>query len=360
MRHIYLIRHGRPVFPNGIECCIGQTDLSVSKEGAHQANLLGKYYSKIPLTAVYCSTLARAKQTAKAIAHNGTPLIQNKELQELFCGEWEGLTFDEIRKNYPELYEKRGTDPEHFAPVGAESFADGLVRFRAAMGQIINESTGDIAIVAHASVNRLFLCALLQKSFNEVYTVSQPYGCINELLLENGLLKVGRVGYMPFEFPDEETIKSLLKRHHTPENVIAHCRAVADKAMQITNKLEEGGYKLNKELVYSAARLHDIARTEPNHAKQGAKWLAKEGYANVAALVACHHDLDENENDPVTEKTVVFLADILLYEVTEVTIEERFAESAAKCLTAEAKALHESRYNQALAALKRVQQLIGK
>lgn len=360
MRHIYLIRHGRPEFPNGIECCAGRTDYTISKEGLHQAQRLGKCFLEIPLTAVYCSTLARSVQTAAAIAREGTPLLQNEALQELFCGEWEGLDFDKIRNNYPELYKKRGTDPEQFSPVGGESFAHGFVRFRAAIEQIVNESTGDIAIVAHATVNRLFLCSLLQKSFNEVYTIPQPYGCINELLLENGLLKVGRVGYMPFEFPDQETIQCILERHHTPENVIAHCRAVADKAMQLTNKLEEGGYKLNKELVYSASMLHDVARTEPDHAKLGVKWLAKEGYANVAALIACHHDLDENENEPVTEKTVVFLADKLVNEVAEVTIEERFAQSAAKCVTAEARALHESRYNKALAVFRRVQRLIGK
>ena len=360
MRHIYLIRHGRPEFPNGIDCCIGHTDCPVSKEGAHQAQRLGEYFSEIPLTAVYCSTLARAEQTGEAIARNGTPVFQNEALQELFCGEWEGLTFDEIRKNYPEIYEKRGTDPEHFAPVGGESFADGLARFRASVEQIINESTGDIAIVAHASVNRLFLCSLLQKRLNEVYTIPQPYGCVNELVLENGLLKVGRVGYMPCEFLDEETIQLLWERYHTPENVIAHCRAVAEKAMQLTKGLESSGYKLNKELIYSAAMLHDIARTEPNHAKLGAKWLAKEGYENVAALIACHHDLDENENDPVTEKTVAFLADKLVRGVAEVAIEERFSESAAKCVTPEEKALHESRFNQALAAQKRVQKLVGK
>ncbi len=359
MRHIYLLRHGRPEFPNGIECCIGQTDYPVSKEGAHQAQSLGIYFSEIPLTAVYCSTLARAEQTAAAIAREDTPLIQNEALQELFSGEWEGLTFDEIRKNYPELYAKRATNPERFAPVGGETFADGLARFRFAIEQIANESTGNIAIVAHASVNRLLLCSLLQKSLNEVYTIAQPYGCINELVLENGVLKVERASYMPDEFPDEETIQLLWERYHTPEKVVAHCRAVADKAIQITNKLEECGYELNKGLIYSATMLHDIARTEPNHAQQGAKWLSKEGYVNVAELIACHHDLDEHETDSVTEKTVVFLSDKLLREVTEVSIEERFAESAKKCVTVEAKALHESRCIKALSAFERVQKLIG-
>lgn len=355
MRHIYLIRHGQPEFPNGIQTCIGSTDLPISEEGERGARLLGKYFSEIPLTAVYCSTLTRSLQTAAALAGTSLRPTQFEALQELACGVWENLTLDEIKSRYPEQYAKRGLDPEGFSQEVGESFTDGLSRFRAAMEQIINESTGDIAVVAHASVNRLYLCSLQNKNLNELYSIPQPYCCINEILEENGRLFIGRIGYLPYDIPDEEAIRSLWEKYRTPENVIAHCRAVADKAMRLTQELNQGGCKLDEGLIFAAALLHDIARTEPNHAEQGAKWLVKEGYDKVAALVACHHDLGEHESDPVTEKTVVYLADKLVLEDREVSLEERFALSAAKCITAEARASHEQKYLEALAALKRVQ-----
>lgn len=359
MRHIYLIRHGRPAFPNGVSCCIGRTDYPLSEEGVYQARRLGGYFSNLPLKALYCSTLIRAVQTAEAIARDALPVYKTADLRELDCGVWEGLTFDEIKKKYPELYERRGTDPMRFVPERGEYFADALSRFRSAVEQILAESSGDVAVVAHASVNRLLLCSLQKMSLNEIYSIRQPYGCINEILEENGALHVKRTGYLPEEYPDEDTIRSLWEKYHTPENVIRHCRAVAQKAMRLTDDLASGGYELNRELIYSAAMLHDIARSRPDHPAEGAKWVAKEGYEKVAAVIAVHHDLMEGEQDPVTEKTIVFLADKLIGEDKEVTLDERFAKGMAKCTTPEAISSHKRRRDQAVAAQKRVQHLLA-
>lgn len=360
MRHIYLIRHGRPEFPNEVPCCIGRTDFPLSQAGLLQAQKLGSYFGEIPLESVYCSPLTRAVQTAEEIARSKVPVYKVEALQELYCGVWEGLTFEKIKSRYPELYAKRGTDPLHYAPEQSERFPEGLARFRSALEQIIQKSSGNIAIVAHTSVNRLLLCSLLQKSLNELYSIRQPYGCINELILENGILQVGRIGFPPQEYPDEDTIRSFWKQYHTPEKVIAHCRAVAQKAMKLTDSLADNGYELNRELIYSAAMLHDIARTEPDHPAQGAKWIAKEGYENVAAVIAVHHDLNEGEQDLVSEKTIVFLADKLICEDKEVSLEERFAKSILKCTTPEARSSHKRKQEQATAAYARVQRLLEK
>lgn len=360
MRHIYLIRHGRPEFPNGKDCCIGRTDYPLSKEGLHQAERLGEYFSKIPLSAVYCSTLIRSIKTAEAIAREYTSVFQREALQEIDCGLWEGLTFDYIKEKYPEQYAKRGISPVEFAPECGESLTDGLIRFQAAMEHILNESTGDIAIVAHASVNRLFLCSLMQRNLKEIYSIHQPYGCINEIIQDSSLMSLNRLAYMPEEFPDEETIRELWKRYNIPDAVTEHCRAVAKKAISLKKKLEEREYKLNEGIILSAALLHDIARTEPNHAAKGAQWIDREGYEKVAEVIAAHHDLNECMTDPVTEKTIVFLADKLISGDREVTLEERFAESTAKCGTEEARASHQRKYIQAVETLSRVCCLLGK
>jgi broad specificity phosphatase PhoE len=359
-RHIYLIRHGKPEFPGGVLRCIGSTDLPLSREGERQAQRLGTFFENIPLTAVYTSTLTRAVQTAEAATRGKLPVIRSDALRELDCGLWEGLTFEEIQGKYPLLYAKRGTDPEQFAPEGGERFDEGLARFRAGVEQALRASMGDIAVVAHASVNRLLICSLLGKPFREVYSISQPYGGISEISVQTGILTVGRIGFLPVALPDEETIRNLWEEHHTPDAVRNHCRAVAEKALELARSLEERGYPLNKELIYSAALSHDIARAEPDHAARGAKWLAGEDYESIADIIAAHHDLDEEEDSPVTEKTVVYLADKLVSEDKEVTLEERFAKSAEKCVTPEAKAEHKRKYDQAAAAFERVQRRLKK
>ena len=359
MRHIYLIRHGRPEFPGGHECCIGRTDLPLSKEGLHQAERLGEYFSGISLSAVYSSTLTRARQTAEAIARGRVP-IQDEALREIDCGAWEGLSFDEIRRSYPEQYELRGSDPVNFTPERGESLSDGLTRFRTAIERILSESTGNIAIAAHASVNRALLCALGERNLREIYLINQPYGCVNEIVLEDGLMCVKRLAYMPDEYPDEQTIRALWERYKTPQKVIDHCRAVADEAMLMARQLSARGCKLDERLVFSAALLHDVARAEPNHSAKGAQWISKEGYDKVATVIFAHHELNEGAADPITEKTLVFLADKLISGEKRVSLDERFAESAEKCITEEAKSFHKREYGQALSAQRRVLSLTGK
>lgn len=66
MRNLYLIRHGKPQYPDEHSYCIGQTDFSLSMLGHLQSVLLhGELDDKI--TAVYCSPLSRAMETAAHI-----------------------------------------------------------------------------------------------------------------------------------------------------------------------------------------------------------------------------------------------------------------------------------------------------
>ena len=73
MRNLYLIRHGKPQYPDEHSYCIGQTDFSLSMLGHLQSVLLhGELDDKI--TAVYCSPLSRAMETAAHI----TPDLPHK------------------------------------------------------------------------------------------------------------------------------------------------------------------------------------------------------------------------------------------------------------------------------------------
>ena len=99
MKRIYLIRHGLPEFPDGRRQCIGSTDLPLSGEGMLPASEMARALPTV--SAVFSSPLTRAMETARAIRPDFTIL---DGLRELDYGQWEGLTFPEIRRDYPELY----------------------------------------------------------------------------------------------------------------------------------------------------------------------------------------------------------------------------------------------------------------
>ena len=67
MRIIYLIRHGRVGFPNGIKRCIGRTDLLLDDWGKRQAEDLREYFRLHPVKHIYCSQLTRSIETARIL-----------------------------------------------------------------------------------------------------------------------------------------------------------------------------------------------------------------------------------------------------------------------------------------------------
>lgn len=150
MKRVYLIRHALPDFPPGERLCLGRTDLPLGPEGLAQARAMAQALP--PVSAVFSSPLERAVQTAQAIA---PPRIL-ADLAELSAGEWDGLSFSQIRRDYPQHYARRGVDPT-LPPPGGETSAQGLSRFLTAMALAGETAPGDFAVVAHGGVIRLFL-----------------------------------------------------------------------------------------------------------------------------------------------------------------------------------------------------------
>ena len=163
MKKVYLIRHGLPDFPDGKGMCIGTTDIPMGEKGLIQAAEMAKLLP--PVTAVFSSPLTRAVQTAQSI---GIPVTIMDDLREMHAGEWDGLTFDEIRERYPELYAARSYDLTIPLP-GAEDHAKGLARFKGAMEEAAWKSPGDFAVVAHGGIIAQFLQSISGRWYKPGY-----------------------------------------------------------------------------------------------------------------------------------------------------------------------------------------------
>lgn len=102
-----------------------------------------------------------------------------------------------------------------------------------------------------------------------------------------------------------------------PEPIRNHCRAVARVAAYLTDALNRTA--LNKSdciidptLVQAAALVHDVARTAPNHAQQGATLLRNMGFPDVADAVAAHTDLVLEKDASIGPREILFLSDKLV------------------------------------------------
>ncbi len=324
-RRVYLIRHGAVEFQGGIHRCIGRTDVPLGERGRTQAEHLAEYFATHAVTRIFTSPLKRCRETAQILSHGRYPVEVEEGLREVDMGEWENLPLQELK-------DMRGKKLES-EPVYGEHRENALIRFREATDEILEKSEGDIVCVAHAGVNCCYLADLLGEPLETSRALPQPYGCLNLIEIEpDGRKQVLKYGVMSETVPNETECRKLWDRYQTPEQVRDHCLAVCEQAMRIGTALNQAGFNLNMDLIQSAALLHDVARTRPEHAKKGAEILRKEGYPEVAKIIARHHDLQETILPEKPDETeVVYLADKMVDKTRVVTLNERFEESRKRC-----------------------------
>ena len=318
MRRICLLRHARPDFPLNARLCLGRTDLPLGALGRMQACRTAVCMADLSFEAVYTSPLQRAVETAGFFSPEVRVI---DDLREIDCGDWDGLDFEEIQRRWPEIYTARGKDLSLPMPNG-ETAEEVKARAERALNRILAETTGDVLIVAHSFVIR----ALLGD-----FSARLPYASLTILN------EPGAVGLVP-ETPLTPGLADLLLTVAAPGAAIeAHCRAVEREARRICEALP---LALDIDLLSAAALLHDIARTEPEHAKTGARFLRELGYEDAAYIVAQHHD---HESAILNEGAVLYLADKCVLADRVVPLAERFEKSEAKCLTDEAREAHARR-----------------
>lgn len=325
MRTICLIRHGEPDFPDKKRCCLGRLDLPISEAGRKRAALLQNVLIPLGGAHVFCSPLKRCTETAEAAGFGHFDIIE--DFAEVDTGLWDGLTFDEIRQKWPEEYKRRGEDEWNEPFPGGESLNDCFLRASAALDELLMKyPAGDLFIFAHRGVIQALYAHLTQKSREEVLKKIPDY-CMPIFLLADRDKVIAEAVSDPEnplkQFPDEEECAELMRSFGTPQKVIEHGAAVKGKSEEICSALNKKGFDLNTKAACAAAMLHDIERTEKRHAAAGAKLLFENGYYSIAPIVADHMELPAEE-EFISEKSVVFLADKLIINTVPVPLEERY------------------------------------
>ena len=139
--------------------------------------------------------------------------------------------------------------------------------------------------------------------------------------------------------PNREFALALLRTLKIPLSVRRHSEKVADKAIEIANKIKKAKVDLN--LIEIGALLHDIGRTQTHgfkHALIGGKILRQRGFPEKLARICETHilgglDKDDAKNLGLPEKDflpktleekIICLADKQMAGTREVSIQKRF------------------------------------
>lgn len=164
---LYYVRHGETDW--NVEGRLqGRHDTALNAVGRRQAaecadilrDLLARDGAAPTDYAYVASPLQRARQTAE-IMRAALGLAPNDyrvdaRLREIGFGEWEGLTFRDVRSRTPAALGARERDKWGFAPPGGESYAQVAVRMREWYGSL----DGNAVVIAHGGTARALMVVL--------------------------------------------------------------------------------------------------------------------------------------------------------------------------------------------------------
>jgi probable phosphoglycerate mutase len=171
---IVFIRHAEAEKASGR--AIGQTDLPLSQNGIKQLQVLKKTMHGAGFSRILCSPLERTMLTAEAVGQAcGLSPQADNNLAEINLGEWDGLSFDDIKSQFPDEYEERGKNFSSFRPPQGESFFDLKSRVVNVLEKLNTESKPTL-IVTHAGVIRVAMHMALGFSLNDLFKV-KPAHC---------------------------------------------------------------------------------------------------------------------------------------------------------------------------------------
>jgi broad specificity phosphatase PhoE len=148
---ILLVRHGQTDW-NAQQRWQGHLDIPLNETGQRQADALARRLRGWPIQAIYSSDLRRAAMTAVSIA---TPLalhpIFDPQWRERDLGDFAGLTGEEIRLQYPDIWAQK--QKGLLAPPNGENWRALRRRAVAAFEQVVARHAGEmVAVVSHGGL----------------------------------------------------------------------------------------------------------------------------------------------------------------------------------------------------------------
>jgi probable phosphoglycerate mutase len=150
---IVAIRHGETEWNVQVRMQ-GQLDIGLNANGRWQSNRIALALQGEDVAAVYSSDLARALQTAQPMAElHGLELVHEPGLRERHFGAFEGHSYADIARQWPEENARWQARDAEFGPMGGETLAAFNARCLACARRLAARHRGQqIVLVTHGGV----------------------------------------------------------------------------------------------------------------------------------------------------------------------------------------------------------------
>ncbi|MCS6899113.1 MAG: histidine phosphatase family protein [Myxococcales bacterium] len=147
-----LVRHGESEANAGAYFG-SQSDAPLSEKGRRQVVALTQALREVAVDAIYSSDLSRARDTVEPLARErGLPLVTTPRLRERDMGALTGLSFEEAKARYPELWRELVARMPYAAPPGGESHVALAQRVSSILDELLEKHRGQTILIGSHGV----------------------------------------------------------------------------------------------------------------------------------------------------------------------------------------------------------------
>jgi probable phosphoglycerate mutase len=188
---ILLARHGESDW-NVEQRWQGYADRPLTDRGREQAQALAEQLDGYPLDAVYASDLARAYETARAVAERrGLEVVARADLREVDVGSWSGRSRAEIEAEAPEQLARWLEGLKGWE--GGETYEEMAERVVAAVLDIAaTHPGGHVLVVSHGGGVRAIHARALGMEYHAYRRSApvEPNARLSVVAVEGGVLRL--------------------------------------------------------------------------------------------------------------------------------------------------------------------------
>ena len=187
MVKLILVRHALTV-DNQKSRLSGHIDSSISEEGKEQIDKITNYLKDFDIDKIYTTTSSRTKDTVKKLSElKSIEIIEKESLKEISFGDFEGLTFDEIKDKYPKEFQDMIEKGYEYKYPNGESLIDSYNRDCIELDNIIsNNDDRTILICSHGGTIRNIITYLISNSYKYHWNFKIDNGSVTILEVQDG------------------------------------------------------------------------------------------------------------------------------------------------------------------------------
>lgn len=191
--NIYLLRHGQTE-ENRKGSYYGNLDMSLNEIGIAQGNKVKDFFNDVKLDRVYISDKKRTLEMAKlALGLKEMEIIQDVRINETNFGDFEGKTYEEIKRLYPTECLCWQENWKEFVPPSGESYIELCKRVKSFMEHIKKLEFDNILVCAHSGVIRAIYCYIMDENIDLFWKFGCKNGDISIIKYEYGNLYIDAI-----------------------------------------------------------------------------------------------------------------------------------------------------------------------